>query len=251
MSVTELPGAAAPPPLDPERAAAFRAGLRDMAPAVPGVAAWGLVTGVAMVQSGLTLWQALGLSAFAYAGSAQLAALPLLAGGSPVWVIFLTALMVNLRFVIYAAALRKPLGHLPWPRRLWLGYLTGDITFVIFMRRQQQAPAWPQRDSYFLGLAIANWAAWHVASFAGILLAARIPAEWGLGLAGTLALVALLVPFCLRRAAALGVLVASVVAVTAHGWPLRTGLLAAIACGVTAALVAERWQGRRSGAGAA
>jgi predicted branched-subunit amino acid permease len=250
--VSESPGAAAPPPpVDPLRRAAFREGLRDMMPAVPGVAAWGLVTGVAMVQSGLTLWQALGLSAFAYAGSAQLAALPLLVGGSPVWVIFLTAVMVNLRFVIYAAALRKPLGHLPWQRRLWLGYITGDITFVIFMRRLQQAPAWPERDSYFLGLAIANWAAWHVASIAGILLAARIPLEWGLGLAGTLALVALLVPFCLRRAAAVGVAVAAVVALLSHGWPLRTGLLAAIACGVTAALFAERFQGRRLGEGAA
>jgi predicted branched-subunit amino acid permease len=204
-----------------------------------------------MVQSGLTLWQALGLSAFAYAGSAQLAALPLLVGGSPVWVIFLTALMVNLRFVIYAAALRKPLGHLPWQRRLWLGYITGDITFVIFLRRLQQAPAWPERDSYFLGLAIANWAAWHVASIAGILLAARIPLEWGLGLAGTLALVALLVPFCLRRAAAAGVVVAAAVSLLTHGWPLRIGLLAAIACGVTAALFAERFQGRRLGEGAA
>lgn len=249
--MTQTPGAVAPPPpTDPLRAAAFREGLRDMMPAVPGVAAWGLVTGVAMVQSGLTLWQALGLSAFAYAGSAQLAALPLLVGGSPVWVIFLTALMVNLRFVIYAAALRKPLGHLPWQRRLWLGYVTGDITFVIFMRRQQQSPDWPQRDSYFLGLAMANWAAWHVASIAGILLAARIPLEWGLGLAGTLALVALLVPFCLRRAAAAGVVVAAAVALLTHGWPLRTGLLAAIACGVTAALFAERFEARRIGEGA-
>jgi predicted branched-subunit amino acid permease len=250
--VSSTPGAISPePPADALRSAAFREGLRDMMPAVPGVFAWGLVTGVAMVQSGLTLWQALGLSAFAYAGSAQLAALPLLVGGSPVWVVFLTALMVNLRFVIYAAALRKPLGHLPWHRRLWLGYVTGDITFVVFMRRQQQAPDWPVRDSYFLGLALANWAAWHVASIAGILFAARIPLEWGLGLAGTLALVALLIPFCLRRAAAVGVAVAAAVSVLAHAWPLRTGLLAAIACGVAASLVVERFQGRRIGERAA
>ncbi len=230
-----------------ERGAAFREGLGDMSPAVPGIVAWGLVTGVAMVQSGLGLAEALGLSALAYAGSAQLATLPLFAGGSPVWVIFLTALMVNLRFVIYAATLRRPLGHLPWPRRLWLGYITGDITFVIFMRRMQPEPDWPARDSYFHGLAIANWAAWHVASFAGILLAARIPPEWGLELAGTLALLALLIPFCLRPAAAAGVVVAALVAVASHAWPLRTGLLAAIACGVTAAVLVERWSRDRGG----
>lgn len=249
--MTQAPGAEVPPPSsEASRRTAFRDGVRDMMPAAPGVFAWGLVTGVAMVQSGLTLWQALGLSALAYAGSAQLATLPLLVGGSPAWLVFVTAVMVNLRFVIYAAALRKPLGHLPWRRRLALGYLTGDITFVIFMRRLQRAPDWPERDSYFLGLAMTNWAAWHVASVAGILFAARIPLEWGLGLAGTLALVALLVPFCLRRAAAVGVAVAAVVSLAAHAWPLRTGLLAAIACGVAASLFAERLAGRRIGEGA-
>jgi predicted branched-subunit amino acid permease len=226
------------------RRAAFREGMREVVPTLPGVAAWGLVTGVAMTQSGgLSLGQALGLSALAYAGSAQLAVLPLFAGGSPVWVIVLTAIMVNLRFVIYSAVLHRPLAHLPWSRRLLLGYLTGDITFVIFARRLQARPDWPECDAYFLGMSLVNWAVWHAASIAGIVLATRIPREWGLELAGTLALLALLIPFCLRRAAAAGVLVSSLVAVTCHGWPLRLGLLAAIAAGVAAALLAERLAG--------
>ncbi|HEY1104102.1 MAG TPA: branched-chain amino acid ABC transporter permease, partial [Burkholderiaceae bacterium] len=33
----------------------FRAGVRDMLSVAPGMAAWGLMTGVAMVQSGLSL----------------------------------------------------------------------------------------------------------------------------------------------------------------------------------------------------
>ena len=33
----------------PDRRAAFRDGVRDVLPTMPGVAAWGLVTGVAMV----------------------------------------------------------------------------------------------------------------------------------------------------------------------------------------------------------
>jgi len=222
------------------RRAAFMEGVRDMAPASPGIAAWGLVTGVAMVQSGLSLAHALGLSAIAYAGSAQLAVLPLFAGGSPVWVIVLTAVMVNLRFVIYSAVLRKPLAHLPWQRRLLLGYLTGDLTFVLFMRRLERDPAWPQRGSYFFGMASVNWVVWHVTSLLGIALATRVPAQWGLDLAGTLALLALLIPFCLRPPAAAGVVVAACVAVAGYGWPLRLGLLAAILCGVIAAFGTEK-----------
>ena len=39
-----------------------------------GIAAWGLVTGVAMIKSGLGLPEAIGMSLLVFAGSAQLAA---------------------------------------------------------------------------------------------------------------------------------------------------------------------------------
>ena len=53
----------------------FARGMRDMLPSFPGICAWGLVTGVAMVKSGLSVPLALLMSLAAYAGSAQLAAL--------------------------------------------------------------------------------------------------------------------------------------------------------------------------------
>ena len=46
------------------------------------------------------------MSLLVYAGSAQLAALPLIAAGAPLWVIVATGFITNLRFVIYSAALR-------------------------------------------------------------------------------------------------------------------------------------------------
>ena len=45
--------------------------------------AWGLVTGVAMVHAGLSVPLALLMILTVYAGSAQLASLPLLAAGTP------------------------------------------------------------------------------------------------------------------------------------------------------------------------
>ena len=51
----------------------FRAGMRDMAPMVPGIAAWGLMTGVAMVKSGMSVVEALAMTLLVYAGSSQLA----------------------------------------------------------------------------------------------------------------------------------------------------------------------------------
>ena len=62
---------------DLPRDAHFRRGARDMLPFGPGLAAWGLVTGVAMTQSGLGVGLSLLMSFTVYAGSAQLASLPL------------------------------------------------------------------------------------------------------------------------------------------------------------------------------
>ena len=220
--------------------AAWRAGWIDMLPTMPPTIAWGLVTGVAMAQSGMGLTKAYGLSILAYAGSAQLAVLPLLLSHAPLSITVLTALMVNLRFVIYSAALKPALGALPFWHRFRLAYLIGDMSFVIFMRRS--AAIEPARlPTYFAAIGISNFLAWHAGSFAGLLAAGRIPPEWGLDFAGMLALVALLVPMLANRAALAGCTVAGVLGVALVGLPARLGLVLATLAGIGAALIAERF----------
>ena len=218
---------------------AFRAGFAQMIPTFPAVLAWSVVTGVAIAQSSLSLAQAYGLSILAYAGSAQLAALPLLVAHAPIWVIVLTALIVNLRFVIYSAALKPVLASVPLKRRLWYAYLIGDLSFVIFMRSGvRQVPA--ARPAYFLGAATANYLVWHLGSFAGLIGAGRIPARWGLDFAGSLALVALLVPMLASRPGVAGCLVAGALSVALEPLPAHSGLVAATLAGIVAALAVER-----------
>ncbi len=74
-----------------------RRGARDMLPFAPGIAAWGVVTGLAMVKSGLSTPLAMFMSLVVYAGSAQLATLPLLVIGAPIGVVWATALRFNSR----------------------------------------------------------------------------------------------------------------------------------------------------------
>ena len=58
----------------------FRHGARDMLGTALGIGAWGLVTGVAMVKVGLPVSLAVLMSLLVFAGSAQLAAMPLIVG---------------------------------------------------------------------------------------------------------------------------------------------------------------------------
>ena len=130
----------ADPAIAARRRHAFARGLRAVAPATVATGTWGLVTGVAMVKVGLTTAQALGMTLLVYAGSAQLAALPLIAAAAPIWVVLLTATVVNLRFVIFSAGLRPFFRRFSLGRRLFLGYVTTDIGFALFLSRFANAP---------------------------------------------------------------------------------------------------------------
>ncbi|HUD26376.1 MAG TPA: AzlC family ABC transporter permease [Burkholderiaceae bacterium] len=231
------------------RLAAFVDGMRAYTPAAIATGAWALVTGVAMVRMGLDLGPALAMSLFVYAGSAQLASLPLITAGAPVWLILLTATIVNLRFVIFSAGLQPYFRHLSLPRRGLLGFLTGDVGYLIAIRRfpavAHDAAGRTGQVWFYFGLSVANWLAWQSMSVAGILMADRIPPSWGMDFVGVLALITLVAPSLTDAPMVVGVLVASVVAVTANALPLKLSVLAAVLAGVAAAIAVELARERR------
>ena len=219
--------------------ALWQEGLRTGLPTLFGIAAWGLVVGVAMVKTGLTAFQACGMTLLVFAGSAQLASLPLILAHAPIWVIFATAMVVNLRFVIFSALLAPHFSHLPWRQRLVYGYIAGDLTVAMFLQRFPTAAPVPGKLSYLKGLVLPNWAAWQAGSLTGIFLGSAVPPEWGLGFAGTLAILCITIPLVANKAALCGVLVAGTIAVLANGFPYKLGLLAAVFAGMLSAMAAE------------
>lgn len=218
---------------------AFAAGFRSMLATMLGIGAWGLVTGVAMVKAGMSVPLAIFMSLIVYAGSAQLAVLPLLMVGAPLWVVWFTATCVNLRFVILSSMWRHYFGHLRLLHRLTLGYFSGDVIFVTFTHRYPTPEKQPEQLPFFWGAAVANWVFWQVFSIAGILLANVIPLSWGLGFAGVLALMGVLYSMLKDKAAWLACVVACGAAVATFALPLKLNILVAIAAAVTAGLLME------------
>lgn len=224
----------------------FRRGMRGMLPLAPGIGAWALVTGVAMVKGGLSVPLAVFMSLAVYAGSAQLAALPLLAAGAPMWVICAAAFCVNLRFVIYSAQWRTVFAHLSRRRRLLYGYLAADMNLIAFQRAypgdERGASRLPGQVPYFLGGVAVMWTVWQVSSMLGIALAHVIPTAWGLGFAGTLAMIGLTYGLLSDRSTWVAAVVASAAAVMAFSLPLKLNIIVAIAAAVAAGLLMERAQ---------
>ena len=226
------------------REAAFAEGMRDMLPQAPGIAAWGLMTGVAIIKSGLGLTESLAMTLLVFAGSSQLAALPLIIAGAPAWVILATGFCVNLRFVVFSLHLRPHLMHLPRWQRLAHGYFTADITYVLFTQRYPHAghTALEQRaqEAYLAGNGLVNWLSWVSAGLVGVALANFIPTAWGLGFAGILCLVGILCSLASSRLRVLAAAVAGVVGVAAYALPLKLNIVAAIAVAVLISMSAER-----------
>ncbi len=226
-----------------------------MAAVTPGVMAWGLVTGVAMVKAGLPLGIALMMSLMVFAASAQLAALPLMLAGAPLWVVWLTAFCVNLRFVIFSAQMRRHLMGLSLPWRMLSGYLTADITYVLATQRHAESPVadgdQPGPLAYFVGLSAVNWTTWNLASLVGVLFADAIPTQWGLGFAGTLALAGLLMSLARDHQTLLSAGLAGTAAIAAYSLPYRLNMVVAVAAGVACGMLLDAVDKRRSVPGAA
>ena len=223
----------------------FRNGLRDMFAAGPGIAAWALVTGVAMVKSGLDLSTVVAMSTLVFAASAQLAAIPLMLLGAPLWVIWATAICVNLRFVIFSTQMRSLMMPLQLRWRLLAGYLTADMTFAMMVRRYGHLRETPHSLdggmsplSYFVGLSAVNWSTWNLFSLGGVFLADAIPVAWGLELAGGLALLGLLATLANDIPKILVAVVAAILGLMTYDWPYRLGI---VFCVVVAIVMGGLW----------
>ena len=231
-----------------EQMKTMRDGSKTMSKAGFAIFTWALVTGMAMAESSLSTAQAIGMSFLVYAASAQLAALPLIAGDFPLWTIFVTAIIVNLRFVVFSAGIQPYFKNRSFWKRSVLGYLNGDLNFALFMSRFPKYQKDPSHLPFFLGMSLTNWSIWQIGSLAGIFLAGAVPDSWGLGFAGTLALIAILLPMLDHLSARLAALSALLVALLADGLPYKLSIVLAVIVAILVGIMCDRFTKKERGA---
>lgn len=205
-----------------------------------GVVPFGIITGVAMVASGIPPLAAMLMSLAVFAGASMVASAQLLAQGTPALLVILATLFINLRFMMYSASLRLHLAHLPLRWRLAAGYLVADNVYGLSLARFADHPEDPHKLEYFLGAAVPIWVAWQVSVLVGVAIGAGVPPSWRLEFAAPLAFVALTVPFLRDRATVAAALAAGITVVAASALPLRLNLILAAAAGISAGLLFER-----------
>ncbi|WP_298188456.1 AzlC family ABC transporter permease [uncultured Pseudomonas sp.] len=220
----------------------FLYGSRDSIPMIVGILPFGLIYGALASLAGLSLGQALGMSLLVYAGSAQFIAISLLTLGSGAVVILLTTFVVNLRHVLYSAALQPYVGRLGQRWRVPLAFSLTDETFAVVQRRYLARGMTEHGQWYHAGVALALYLSWVGSSLVGALFGQSVPnsAGWGLDFAMLATFIGIVVPALRSQPQIAAALVAGAVALLCHAWPYKLGLMAAALSGIAVGVLLER-----------
>jgi 4-azaleucine resistance transporter AzlC len=220
----------------------FLYGGRDSIAMIVGILPFGLIYGALASLAGLSLGQTMGMSLLVYAGSAQFIAISLLTLGSGAVVILLTTLVVNLRHVLYSAALQPYVGRLSQRWRVPLAFGLTDETFAVVQRRYLSRGMTDHGQWYHAGVALALYLSWVSSSLVGALFGQSVPnlAGWGLDFAMLATFIGIVVPALRNQPQIAAALVAGAVALLCHGWPYKLGLMAAALSGIAVGVWLER-----------
>ena len=222
-----------------------RAGLADggraVSPLLLAIVPFGLVLGVTAAASDV-VGGALGIatSFIIFAGAAQLVTVQLLDAGSSLLVIVLTALVVNVRHLMYSAAMAPHFSEFPRRSRFVLPYLLTDQAFALSMLRYETTDDAGYKRRFFVGSGMTLWISWQLSTIAGVLLGAQIPESLGLDFAIPLVFLVLLIPAVQTRPGLVAAIFGGVIAVVASGAPYGLGLVIGALSGVAAGVAAER-----------
>ena len=221
----------------------LRVGIRDSLPFHLGVFPFGLVTGIAGLEAGLSPEQAVAMSAVVYAGASQLAALELLGDSAPLVLVVGTAVIVNLRLIMYSASIAPYFADKSRRIRAGVGFLLGDYAYVRSVVEFKNEPG-RDRLRYYLGLAGAIWIVWVMGSVIGVGIGASIPPELELSFAIPLVFLALLVSAMKDRTTISTGIAAGIGALVGAAAPFNFGLVIGAVTGIAAGRFVEVWSSR-------
>jgi len=222
----------------------FVAGARDSLPTLPANVPFGFVVGAAAVQVGFGDLQAVVMSAAVFGGASQLAAIDLIERGTPLAVVVLTAVVVNLRYTMYSAAIAPYFRKLSEWRRVAAAQLLVDTTFALAVTEYERDETTDEL-AYYLGASLSIYLTYVLGTVAGVVFGNRLPDGLQLDFAIPLLFIALLLPSITDHETAVAAAAGGFVAVAAAGVPMNLGIIVAGVSGVVAAAaVSETGVGR-------
>lgn len=151
----------------------FRTAFLDTVPVMTGYLFLGFGFGILALQNGLSLWWAMAMSVFIYAGSMQFVAVTMLSGGAGLLTAALTTLAVNARHLFYGISMidrYKGTGR----KKPYLIFSLTDETYSLVSQGQ------PRQDGgrYYLLVSLLDQCYWVLGTLLGAAVGQLLPINY-------------------------------------------------------------------------
>lgn len=214
----------------------FLLGAKSSIPLILGAIPFGVIFGTLAINNGLSVIEAMAMSAIVFAGSAQFIAIGLFAIQSPIEVILITTFIVNLRHILYSITLIEFVKHLSLKWRIFLAFGLTDESFAIVKKFYDDHPHDDNENKnqahwFYAGSIVFFYSCWQIATWLGIFLGKSIPNLENLGLdfAMYVTFIGIIASYLTTKAMWLSLFTAGVLSVALMNFPHQLGLtLAAI-----------------------
>ena len=215
----------------------FRTGLKDGIPIALGYLSVSFGFGILCMRMGLSILQAVGISATNVTSAGQVAGIGIIAASGTLIEMILTQFVINLRYSLMAISLSQKLDpSFRTPQRLLLAFGITDEVFAVAFSQKKKI-----NTRYMAGLEIISILGWILGTLlgasAGSLLPERVISAMGLMLYGMF--IAIVVPPAKKNR---GILIASLIAIACslvfhYLIPQITSGFSIILCAVTASVI--------------
>jgi len=214
------------------------AGAIATLPFWPGAALFGLVYAVTARAAGLSGPEIVGMSLLVHAGSAQFAAVNLIAGGAGSLSVIISTMIANARYLLIGASVAPYVADRPLWWRLIYAFHLSDESYAIATAGFLRGDATPY---YALGANLGIVLPWMGSAIVGVIVGAAIPSptRWGIDLVIPLTFLGLLIPLLKNRRAVGVALCSGLLALLGVAWLPGTWYL--VVAGVGGSVIGATW----------
>ncbi len=212
-------------------------GAKLMMPFIIGMIPMAISTGVFGVEKNLSIFETTMMSLIVFAGAVQVTTPDLLLQNAPLWIIVATALLINVRFLMFSAILQSRIQSVPLLLKPLLSHIMTDQVLALFSNKSTNK----DHTYEWLGAGLSFWIIWQIGVFVGAYLGNVVPQY--LSLEYTLPITFLFFGvMMLKKLTHLITALVTIISITILYpiMPIGSGLITSIIIGACAGFIASR-----------
>jgi predicted branched-subunit amino acid permease len=203
----------------------FYQGIKSMLPITTGIIPFGAVMGTVYSEANLSLAQAATMNLLVFAGSSQLAVVNLMTKNAEGLIVVITGLTINLRFMLYSAAMSPLLQNSSLFTKFVASYCLTDQNYAVMSAKQKILIDRSETLQFYFGSSLCMILAWQSSVLAGFIFGNFAPSSWSLSYAVPLSFVALVIPTLKNKTYVLVALCSGLLSLFLYSLPFNLGLI--------------------------